>query len=322
MSLQGQMGDTILFLRFSVVICTHNRANLARNAIISVLEQDFPQEQYELLIIDNASTDGTRQMTQEFCSIYSNVRYIFEPNIGLSHARNCGWREAKGQYVGYLDDDGKAAPGWLAAAGEVAGTIYPEAFGGPYYAFYDSPKAKWFNDKYGSSEQGVVARSLQAYEYLSGGNMFIRRDLLLSHGGFKVDMGMKGSKVAYGEETLFFNQLRAGNHNAVLFYHPDVFIYHLVRPDKMSIWSWPVRFYSSGFYSARTRKQQKYALFGIVFQITKIIFIAFISFFRGIFFRNVNKYPFFANYLYEVVFPQFWELGWAISHWQGFRETE
>ena len=306
----------------SVVICTHNRVSLARNAIISVLEQGFPQDRYELLIIDNASTDATRQMAQEFCSIYPNVRYIFEPNVGLSHARNLGWREAKGQYVGYLDDDGKAAPGWLATAGEVADTIHPEAFGGPYYPFYNTPKPVWFRDEYETSTKGDLARPVQAHEYLDGGNMFIRRDLLEKHGGFRSDMGMKGTKIAYGEETLFFDILRSSKQEIVLFYHPGITIYHLVRADKMKTWLLPKRFYSLGFYSAKTRQLQEQTVFSLAVRIFRVLFQFLVDFLYGIFARDKAKYPFLQNYLYEVAFLQIWELGWAAAHFRETKEAE
>ena len=102
-------------LRLSIVICTYNRADLARQAIASVLAQDFPSSEYELLVVDNRSTDHTGAMAQEFCASNPNVRYLIEKEIGLSHARNCGWQAARGEYVAYIDDDCKVPPSWLSA---------------------------------------------------------------------------------------------------------------------------------------------------------------------------------------------------------------
>ncbi len=145
---------------FSIVICTHNRAELAQAAIQSVLQQDFPADLYELLIVDNASTDETAQMVQAFCERYPHARYVFEPKIGLSNARNRGWQEGRGEYIGYLDDDAKAGPHWLATAHQVAETLRPLAFGGPYYPFYHSQKPAWFKDEYGSHTFGDQPRFL------------------------------------------------------------------------------------------------------------------------------------------------------------------
>ena len=172
----------------TVVICTYNRAELARQSITSVLEQDFPKSEYELLIVDNHSTDHTGAMAQEFCEGYPNVRYFLETNIGLSHARNRGWQEARGEYIAYIDDDCKVPFGWLSAASRVIEQVHPAAFGGPYYAFYNSPKPAWFKDEYGSHVQGNVARLLHAGEYLDGGNMFLQANILKSLGDSILDL--------------------------------------------------------------------------------------------------------------------------------------
>lgn len=306
----------------SVVICTYNRADLARNAITSVLEQDFPRKEYELLIVDNASTDYTREMAQEFCNAYPNVRYVMETNIGLSHARNRGWQEACGEYVGYLDDDAKASPNWLSAAHDIAKNIRPEAFGGPYYAFYNSPKPAWFKDEYGSHVQGNESRVLMENEYLDGGNMFIRRDLLVLYDGFHVNMGMKGSEVAYGEETKFFKQLRANEEKTVLFYDSTISIYHLVREDKMNILALPKRFYISGVYWTRVNNQHKQYLLKSLVYIFKCCVQIIFSIFRGLIARDRSKYPYFENYLYEVVFLRFSELGSLVEIFHTSSESE
>lgn len=306
----------------SIVVCTHNRAELARDAIVSVLEQDFPSGEYELLIVDNASADHTADMAREFCKKYSNVRYIFESNVGLSQARNRGWREARGEYVGYLDDDGKAAPGWLAAARDAAQNIRPVACGGPYYAFYNSPKPAWFKDEYGSHVQGHAPRILLEDEYLDGGNMFIRRDLLIKYGGFDVDLGMKGTQIAYGEETQFFKRLRANEEETVLFYDPNIKIYHLVRAEKMKLWSEPKRLYSAGVYWAKMNGAQNQKLLGLFLGAFKSFAQMFLSIFVGFFVRDRSKYPYFENYLYEAVFFRFIELGAYVEKIRGIPETK
>ena len=145
----------------SVVICTYNRADLARQAITSVLAQDFPQTEYELLIVDNNSTDHTGALAQEFCKAYPNVRYIFESHVGLSAARDRGWQEAGGEYVGYIDDDCKVPASWLSAAAEVIEQVHPAAFGGPYYAFYNS-QTGLVQGRYGSHIPGTSARPLRS----------------------------------------------------------------------------------------------------------------------------------------------------------------
>lgn len=103
-------------IKISVVVCTFNRADILPLALQSLCEQTPHHDQTEIIVVDNNSPDNTRQVVDEFIEKYPNIRYCFEPIQGLSHARNRGWREARGEYVGYLDDDAKAPPEWLHSA--------------------------------------------------------------------------------------------------------------------------------------------------------------------------------------------------------------
>ncbi|MEL7226626.1 MAG: glycosyltransferase family A protein, partial [Cyanobacteria bacterium J06576_12] len=96
----------------SAIICTHNREQYLGAAIDSLLSQTL--DNYEVIVVDNASTDGTAAVAKARLGD-SRVRYIHEPTLGLSTARNCGAAAAKGEIVAYLDDDAEASEGWLAA---------------------------------------------------------------------------------------------------------------------------------------------------------------------------------------------------------------
>jgi glycosyltransferase involved in cell wall biosynthesis len=296
----------------SVVICTYNRADLARQAITSVLAQDFPQTGYELLIIDNNSTDHTGALAQEFCGAYPNVRFFLENKVGLSHARNRGWQEAGGEYVAYIDDDCKVPPSWLKAAANVIEQEHPAAFGGPFYPFYNSPKPAWFKDEYGSHVQGQEMRPLIDREYLDGMNMFIRADALELSGGFDPDFGMKGKKIAYGEETDLIYRLRKQAEK--IYYAPEVFVYHLVRSEKMNLWTNLVMSFSGGYYYAKIAKQSKRGNFpGNMFQMLKVVLKIAKSLSWDLLRRDRRVYPFFQNFLYEVSFQLVTDLGYSVG---------
>ena len=305
------MGENKLL---SIVICTHNRANLTRDAIVSVLAQDFPKSKYELLIVDNASTDHTRKMALEFFEAYPNVLYVFECNVGLSYARNRGWQEARGKYIGYLDDDAKASKEWLKVAAKISRTIKPAAFGGPTFAFYNNPKPMWFKDEYESYTLGNNTRPISNEEFIIGGNMFIRRDLLKSLGGFNPQLGMAGKKIAYCEEIDFFIRLRRWLPAAVLYYDPDLFIHHLVRKEKMELRNFPKRCFVESVYFYRVFKQinqkkEEYSLTKfpyvilLVFKEISHIAIVLLKIIKtcswGLATRDRKKYRYPENYIYE-----------------------
>jgi glycosyltransferase involved in cell wall biosynthesis len=92
------------------VICTYDRAGVLPGAIRSVLAQDFAD--FELVIVDDGSTDDTRQVVEGFAD--PRVRYCYRPNGGLSAARNTGARAARGALLTFLDDDDRFADGALA----------------------------------------------------------------------------------------------------------------------------------------------------------------------------------------------------------------
>lgn len=99
----------------SAIICTHNRAAYLGAAIDSLLAQTAqgrPLERYEILVVDNASTDATRQIVESRQG-FPQLRYLYEPVLGLSVARNRGAVEAQAPVLAYLDDDAVASVGWL-----------------------------------------------------------------------------------------------------------------------------------------------------------------------------------------------------------------
>src|SRR3990170_3383610 len=96
----------------SAIVCTHNRAPYLFKALRSLDNQTLDSALYEVIVVDNASKDNTKEVFREF-SGKTNWRYIYEPDIGLSRARNTGWRNAHGAYIAYLDDDAVACPEWL-----------------------------------------------------------------------------------------------------------------------------------------------------------------------------------------------------------------
>jgi glycosyltransferase involved in cell wall biosynthesis len=85
----------------SVVICTRNRVSYLRPAVNSVLSQASNGPSTEVIIVDNGSTDSTADFARSLCSAFPNVKYVFEPSLGLSRARNSGLHAARGQYVAF-----------------------------------------------------------------------------------------------------------------------------------------------------------------------------------------------------------------------------
>ncbi len=225
---------------FSVVIPTFDRAKLLAVALASLARQTLEPARFEVLVIDNSSTDATVEVVAAAARERSNVRHVREERQGVAHARNRGWREARAEWVAYTDDDCRMPPGWLATALRIAEEHRPGVFGGPYRPFYLAPPPSWFRDQYGAGGLGSEARPLARGETLPGGNLFVRRDLLARVGGFGAGFGMVGRRLGYGEESELVLRIQRELPEVELRYDPALEVEHLVRPEKMRA-AWQVR---------------------------------------------------------------------------------
>lgn len=288
----------------SVVVCTYNRAGLLSELLRTLVIQTLSPDQYEIIIVDNNSTDATKDLCYSTIAENSglHIRYVSEINQGLSHARNRGWNEAQGLYVGYLDDDCKVPPGWLQIAQSIIADQAPEVFGGPFYAYYNSPKPYWFKDEYGSHVQGSEPKLLPPGEFLDGGNFFINRNLLSKLGGFNTCLGMAGNKIGYGEETELQIRTRNQYPDSVIMYYPQLFVYHLVRREKMIIKSIIHQRFQSGRYSTHIFKDcflSKKQILGQILGNMIFLVALLIAFPISHIFRDTTRYPFIQNFFYE-----------------------
>ena len=189
----------------SAIICTHNREQYLGLAIDSLLQQDFTD--FEIIVVDNASTDGTRQVVETRLP-NPKLRYIYEPVTGLSVARNTGAKNSQSPIIAYLDDDAIATPQWLrvlysayenhpklAIAGGKVTLIWPEGITPP----------PWLSDNL-AGNLGAYNLGDQWVEIKNPGltprglNYSIRRSFLEKIGGFDVNLGRVGKRLLSNEE--------------------------------------------------------------------------------------------------------------------------
>jgi glycosyltransferase involved in cell wall biosynthesis len=99
----------------SVVITTYNRADLLSATLQGLFAQEAAGVRYEIVVVDNNSTDNTRDVVQSFCARGGPVlRYVFEPRQGVSQGRNAGVAAARANIIAFTDDDVVPTPGWVA----------------------------------------------------------------------------------------------------------------------------------------------------------------------------------------------------------------
>src|SRR3712207_267108 len=100
-------------LALSVVISTYNRADLLPGAIGGGLSQVDGTPPFELIVVDNRSTDGTKSVVEGFTASDPRVRYVYEPQQGLSPARNAAVRAWRAAILAFTDDDVRVPGDWV-----------------------------------------------------------------------------------------------------------------------------------------------------------------------------------------------------------------
>ena len=189
----------------SIVIPTYNRPKLLARAVASCLAQEGVDTGYEIIVVDNNPDGSARADVKAMaCRSAVPIRYVGEPNPGISHARNAGVAAARSRYIAFLDDDEEAAPGWLAAHLDTIRRFGADVVVGPVHACLPSDAAA--TDPY---PRNKFARELRLptgapMPRISGiGNTILNRErCFIDFEPFDPQLGLTG-----GEDTLFMRQL-------------------------------------------------------------------------------------------------------------------
>lgn len=214
----------------TAIICTRNRAQLLESAIQSLLRQTRPRADYDIMVVDNGSTDQTADVCKRLAG--DSVRYVFEPVPGLSKARNTGWWQSHSRYIAYLDDDAIADETWIDAliCAYESQSPAPAAVGGPVRLKWEVPEPEWINHALrpplGFLDWGRQPRRLTPAEFLIGANCSYCRALLEQFGGFDEHLGRKKTCLLSGEETQI--QRKIEQNGGYLFYAPAASVQHFV----------------------------------------------------------------------------------------------
>ncbi len=228
--------DHPLSVKASVVICTFNRVDYIRLAVESLTHQTIPTDQFEIIVVDNASTDATPEVIKELLPAISNLKYIYEDKQGLSHARNRGTKESEGEIVVFLDDDAIAEPEFLEAhLRSFTKDPSPIATGGRIYLRWPIERPRWVpvsqESFYSGLDLGDEPQLLEFPKYPYGANMAIDRKTLVDIGGFSIELGRSGNNLISGEERDLF--LRVSQSGGLVVYVPDAIVHHCVLEERV-----------------------------------------------------------------------------------------
>lgn len=243
-------------LRLTVAVCTHDRRDYLHRALASLSRQTLAPELFEVLVVDNASRDGTRDTVASHQATMPHLRYAHEPHLGLSTARNTALTGSRAPLIAYLDDDAVATPGWAAAivTAFASARPIPGAVGGPIDAIWESERPEWLPDELVAYltvlDRGPIARALDVRrEPIFGANMAFAVAALREVGGFDARLGRVGQALLSGEETLILRRLaRAGRE---VHYAPSARVGHHVPAARLTPTWFIERAYQHGRSVAR-----------------------------------------------------------------------
>lgn len=240
--------------RITAAICTYNRAEILSDAIQSLLSQTVSPDQYEIIVIDNHSTDHTAAVVRAWQESHGTerVRLLHEPHLGLSHARNAAVQAATGEIIALMDDDGVAEAGWLAELMKAYET-FPDAWaiGGKIVPVWEGERPSWLTDtllpQLSMLDLSDTARPLEEGEELFGANCSFRRCAFDEFGPFRTDLDRFGQQLLGSGETEF--QERILRHGKGVVYTPHAVVHHSVTSERLQ----PRYFVKLAYGKGRTR---------------------------------------------------------------------
>ena len=222
----------------TVVLSTYNRAKGLAGALDCAAALTLPESvEWEILVVDNNSSDSTRAVVEEFCRRYPRrFRYLFEPQQGLSHARNAGIRQARGEIIAFMDDDVTVPQSWLQnLTAALHGSEWAGAGGRVVPAQSFSPP-RWLplQDRYALAPLAMFDLGPQAgqlFEPPFGANMAFKREMFEKYGLFRTDLGRSAGSMISNEDAEFGERLLAAGER--LRYEPSAVVYHPVLEDRL-----------------------------------------------------------------------------------------
>ncbi len=236
----------------SVVVPTRNRAASLKQSLRSLLEQDYPSECFEIVVVDNGSTDDTTQLVMEEAQKidHPTVHLVHEETRGLNRARNAGVVAASGDPICFVDDDVEAPPGWLREV--VAGVHrHPSAgcYGGPIRLLLEGNAPRMCGkEQIGETELDLGGEE-RAVKAVWGANMTVTRSALTRCGLFDERIEI------YGDEEAWERHLISSGGSII--YLPDAWLWHRRSAEELRLRSLLISRFRRGRHGIRAAKLLK-----------------------------------------------------------------
>ena len=223
----------------TLIICTYNREKYIRPLLDSIAKNDYPNTEYEIVLVDNNCTDNTREVCEQFVAANPEVilRFVVESEQGLSAARNKGIKESKGDIIIYVDDDALVDSDYIRIYAEhFAANPDTMAAGGPIEPLYETEEPSWMSPYTKAlltawMNYGDKVREYPNGRFPGGGNAAYRKEVFDRVGFFNTELGRKGNLLLASEEKDIFDKMKAMGMKVL--YLPTPVLHHSIPQAKL-----------------------------------------------------------------------------------------
>jgi capsular polysaccharide biosynthesis protein/glycosyltransferase involved in cell wall biosynthesis len=247
--------------KVSIVVATRNRKRDLERCLRSLEAELADPSEVEILVVDSGSRDDTCRFLAGLAAPTKNgahpripVRYLYQKNAAASVARNLGAREARGEWVAFLDDDCEVQPGWFR---ELHRALRPgvEAVGGPALVPEGNPYPKWFRSGWESLDLGSRSGPFEPSLYPMECNLAVRRSRFQELAGMNPNLGPSAVRQGFHEGPELIRRLRkhCPEPDAV-WYQGGARVWHRIDPGKVRVRSRLVRSFFAGIDHTRAQK--------------------------------------------------------------------
>jgi len=247
----------------SVVVATYNRCDILRGTLESLSDQDCPASEYEVIVVDNNSTDETATIIENLRDTagYENFLFCFESKQGVSHARNTGISKANGRFIAFTDDDIRPARNWVSSIRQAFKKFSDvDCIGGKVLPESETEFPSWLTKDYWTPlalldlGDAPLMLDVRTGPGLVAANLAVRSAAFTEVGMFRSEFQRVKGSIGSLEDHEF--QLRLSEANKRLMYFPEIVVYAHVLEERL-LKSYHRRwFYGHGLFYALMRDKE------------------------------------------------------------------
>ncbi len=248
-------------LFISVIIPTRDRAAYLERVLESLLGQAYSPDSFEIIVVDNGSTDSTPGVCETFSGRFPHFTYVFEERPGLHEARHRGVRLSRGGVLAFLDDDVETFPTWLEGIAAAFADPKVALVGGKVLPRYEAQPPWWVSGMWKPLEGGGrvmkylslfdPGESVRPMRFVFGCNFAVRKRVLLEARGFHPDsLPAEMLKYRGDGESWVSRYVHLSEYTGL--YHPRASIYHIIPAGRLTVEYFCQRAYRQGISDSYT----------------------------------------------------------------------